>query len=221
MRSLRAKGSDVNLLALSPEHSTLPEVSMYYFLLIVLFLIFTAPVSQAQTSNSATSSETNGDEDSHISANRNRAIKGGRANFVLSRIDTRVIRELARAWDRSEHGIKSHEAIVLISRMTDDSLKAVAGRHTNEAYQLTFEWNQAIIAIVHTHPNKSDPKPQGPDRLIADRFGVPMFTITLSGMYLYDPATRKTTKVHEGLDWLSATSWERYSQRADIQLASR
>jgi hypothetical protein len=46
-----------------------------------------------------------------------------------------------------------------------------------------------IIAVVHTHPNMANPEPRGPDLLIADEFQVPMFTITLAGMYLYDPAT--------------------------------
>lgn len=194
---------------------------MYRFLFIASFLIFAAPVSRAQTPNSATDGDNNRDEASHIAANQNGATKKGRAGFVLSRIDERVVLEFARAWDKSKHGIISQEALVLISRMPDDSIRAVPGGHTNEVYRFTFEWNQAIIAIVHTHPNKSDPKPQAPDLLIADKFGVPIFTITLGGMYLYDPVTRKITKVQDGLDWLKPTSWARYSHLLNSQIASQ
>ena len=224
MQTLKTDGGDVNLLAFGLQLSQirpLPEVSMYCFFLIVSFLIFNGSVSQAQTSNSATDGENNSDETSHIATNLNGTIKENRASFVLCRIDERVVLEFARAWDKSKHGIILQEALVLIFRMPDDSIKAVPGGHTNEAYGFTFEWNQAIIAIVHTHPNKSNPEPQGRDLLIADRFGVPMFTITVSGMYLYDPATRKTIKVLDGLDWLRPTSWGRYSGLTNNHIASQ
>lgn len=194
---------------------------MYCFFMIVFFLIVTAPASNAQTSNSETGREDERDEASHVATNQSHAIKRSRASFVIGRIDEQVVREFERAWDKSEHGILLHEALVLIFRLPDDSIRAVPGGHTNEAYKFTFEWNQAIFAIVHTHPNKTDPKPQAPDLLIADRFGVPIFTITLDGMYLYDPVTRKITKVHDGLDWLKPTSWARYSHRLNNQIAGR
>ena len=194
---------------------------MYCLFLIVFFLIITAPVSNAQTSDSAIGREKNTDEASHIATNQNHAIKKSRGSYVVCRIDERVVREFERAWDKSEHGILLHEALVLIFRMPDDSIRAVPGGHTNEVYRFTFEWNQAIIAIVHTHPNKSDPKPQAADLLIADRFGVPIFTITLGGMYLYDPVTREITKVQDGLDWLKPTSWVRYSHLLNNQIASQ
>ena len=184
---------------------------MYCFFLIVSFLIVTAPVSNAQTLNSDTGNEDNREEGSHIATNQAQAIKRSRASFVVSRIDEQVVREFERAWDKSDHGILLHEALVLIFRMPDDSIRAVPAGHTNEANRFTFQWSQAIIAIVHTHPNKSNPEPQGPDLLIADKFGVPMFTIARSGMYLYDPLTRKITKVQDGLDWLKLTSWAKYS----------
>ena len=192
---------------------------MYRFFLIGVFLIVTAPVSSAQTSNSDTGREKNRDQASHIATNQNDAITKSRASFVVSRIDEQVVREFERAWDKSKHGILLHEALVLIFRMPDDSIRAVPGGHTNEAYRFTFEWNQAIIAIVHTHPNKSNPEPQGPDLLIADKFGVPMFTITRGGMYLYDAVTKNITKVQDGLDWLKPTSWARYSHPFNNQIA--
>lgn len=194
---------------------------MYRSFLIVLFLIAASPLANAQTSNSGAGRENNRDDAPQIATDQNHAMRRSRASFVISRIDEQVVREFERAWDKSAHGIRLIEALVLIFRMPDGSIKAVPGGHTNEAYRFTFEWNQAIIAIVHTHPNKSHPEPQGPDLLIADKFGVPMFTITRDGMYLYDPATKNIAKVQDGLDWLKPTSWARYSHPLSSELASK
>lgn len=147
--------------------------------------------------------------------------KQSRADIVLSRIDERNVREFLRAWDRAKHGIVFEEAIVLIFLMRDGSIRAVQGRHTNESKHFSLKWNQAIYAIVHTHPNESDPKPSSPDILIADRFHVPIFTITSCGMYVYDPETQKITTVHEGLVWLEPNAWVRYSQAISNRITSR
>jgi hypothetical protein len=191
---------------------------VYRFCLIASFLIATAPISNSQTSNASGRQNDDG-KAPQSTKNQNHAMRRSQARLVISRVDEQVIREFERAWNKAGHGVLLQEALVLIYRMPDDSIRAVAGGHTNEGDQLTFEWNQAIIAVVHTHPNKAAPEPQGPDLLIADKFGVPMFTLTRGGMYLYDPATRKTTKVHDGLDWLKPTTWARNSALNNNQIA--
>jgi hypothetical protein len=50
---------------------------------------------------------------------------------------------------------------------------------------------------------------------VADRYGVPIFTITISGMYMYNPATKQTSKVLEGLDWLDPINLSRWAQEID------
>jgi hypothetical protein len=77
-----------------------------------------------------------------------------------------------------------------------------------------FGWTSNIIAVVHTHPNGVDPKPAGHDLQLADRFGVPVFTITQRGMYVYDPVTRRTSMVQDGLTWLDSSRWNQYQKVA-------
>jgi hypothetical protein len=44
-----------------------------------------------------------------------------------------------------------------------------------------------------------------------------MFTITIHGMYVYDPLTQKTSMIHYGLDWLDFGKWDRRRPVLDPQ----
>lgn len=129
------------------------------------------------------------------------------AEFVISKFDRNVIKEFSKAWQNSGNGTTEVESVILILRMVDGSYQARSQGTTNEHRSFTFRWHPGAVAIVHTHPNNASPKPQEADCQIADKYGVPIFTLTLKGMYVYDPLTKKTTRVREGLDWLEASSW--------------
>ena len=131
------------------------------------------------------------------------------AEFVISKFDRSMIEEFSNAWRSSGNGMTDVESVVLILRMVNGGYKAFKQAATNEHRQSTFRWHPGAIAIVHTHPNNSDPKPQEADCQIADKYGVPIFTITAKGMYVYDPYTRKITRVQDGLDWLDLSNWSR------------
>jgi RHS repeat-associated protein len=60
---------------------------------------------------------------------------------------------------------------------------------------------RGVIAVVHTHPNKADPKPSTGDRASAAKVGLPFYTVTRSGIYKYDPTTRATTR-EEDSSWV-------------------
>ncbi|HEY3135523.1 MAG TPA: hypothetical protein VGL29_05675 [Blastocatellia bacterium] len=64
-----------------------------------------------------------------------------------------------------------------------------------------------LIAVVHTHRNVDDSRPNSQDQSVADRFGVPIVTITRRGMFVYDPSIKKTDKVMSGLDWLQLSKF--------------
>jgi hypothetical protein len=128
------------------------------------------------------------------------------ANSTCNNIDN-VIKELDTAWRMSGDGANDREAVVLIFRMPDGSYTGRLQRFTNEFNELTFRWDPAAVAIVHTHPNSCSPRPSEQDRRVADKWGVPNYTITIKGMYVYDPATKKTSKVLNRLDWLNLSKW--------------
>ena len=122
-------------------------------------------------------------------------------------IDKAVSKELDKAWRISGDGTSGRVAVVLIFRMEDGSYTGKLQVYTNEYRKSTFKWNPAAIAIIHTHPNSADPKPAEQDKRVADKYGVPNFTITNSGMYVYDPVTKKTSKVLNSLDWLNLSAY--------------
>ncbi|HEY7547687.1 MAG TPA: hypothetical protein VID27_22510 [Blastocatellia bacterium] len=136
-----------------------------------------------------------------------------RLPFDLSRIDSGVIKEFERAWRYSKSGRSDAEGLVLIFRKLDGSYFGVQGAFTNEYKKVSFKWVPNAIAIVHTHPNDVNPEPNANDCQVADHLGVPMFTLTARGMFMYDPRTKLITRVMECVDWLDPAKWETRGQK--------
>jgi len=187
--------------------------------LAILALVFAASVSQAQTSISA-GPDCKRTGDSNAERNSGKAATDHDLSCTndlpdttmpglefLRKIDKGIIKEFDRAWHDSGNGTTGREGVVLIFRMYDGSYIGRLQGFTNEYKRFTFKWNPATLAIIHTHPNKCDPRPGEQDKLVADKYGVPNVTLTNNGMYVYDPATKKTTKVLNGLDWLNPSIW--------------
>lgn len=79
------------------------------------------------------------------------------AEYAVSKFDNRIVKAFEKAWQRSSNGTSSFEGVVLILRMADGSFTGKDMGATNEYKRFTFPWHPAAIAIVHTHPNTSDP----------------------------------------------------------------
>jgi len=135
-----------------------------------------------------------------------------KGTFDLSKIDESITKEFMNAWNRSHNGIDCIEAGTFIYRKVDGSYRAIAMRFTNQCNEINTIMDPAAIALVHTHPNGLDPKPSVADIRAADKYCVPILTITSSGMYMYDPATRKISQIQNSLDWLSASKWKSNAQ---------
>ena len=131
-----------------------------------------------------------------------------KTSFIVSKIDAAAAKAFQEAWHVSRNGSDGFEGLVLVYPTTDGTIVARSQGKSAEQKHFTFGWTSNIIAVVHTHPNGVDPKPAGDDLRLADRFGVPVFTITQRGMYVYDPDTKKVSLVKAGLDWLESAKWD-------------
>jgi hypothetical protein len=127
--------------------------------------------------------------------------------FDLSRINKEMTKEFQKAWRVSKGGTSEYEGVVLFYLLPDGSYQVEALGSTNEYKRFSFKWDDRIIAIFHTHPNVVDPKPSWDDIKLADKYKVLMFTLSIRGMYVYDPGAKKTSSVMYGLDWLDESKW--------------
>ena len=141
----------------------------------------------------------------------NRAARLSPLDFVLSTFDKQTVEAFGKAWRRSGNGSQPREGVVLILKMAGGGYSGREMGSTNEHKRFTFNWHPATIAIVHTHPNSSDPKPQWDDIMVADKYQVPVFTITSRGMIAYDPLTKKITEVMSNLAWIDIANWRKAS----------
>jgi hypothetical protein len=126
---------------------------------------------------------------------------------LLSRVDEDLINHFKKAWAISKAGFDTCEGVVIIFLTKDGRYVGRSPGVTNEFEQASFKWDPATIAIVHTHPNLISARPSGIDEAAAERLGIPIFTITNRGMYVYNPTTRKTTRVMDDMDWLEPSKW--------------
>jgi hypothetical protein len=175
-------------------------------LVVSAAVITAAAMAQSLNPNAnqfGASSETGEPSGLHLDAER----VSRTADFAISKFDKAIVNEFSKAWQRSLNGTSAVEGVVVILRMGDGTYKGKELGSTNEIRRFTFRWHPATVAVVHTHPNASDPKPRDEDLFLADHHDVPVFTITSRGMYVYEPGTKKVRRVLEGLDWLDASKF--------------
>lgn len=184
----------------------------------MLIIIFAASVSHGQTARSTGVCHSRTDyRDAEANTDRNGtdydlASMNSRARIstdfeFLTNVDEGLLKEFEKAWRASGAGVNPYESVVLIFRQADGSFSGRSQGFSNEYHKFSFKWIFNALAIVHTHPDASDPKPGEQDKRVADKYCVPNFTITRRGMYVYDPATKKTSKVFNGLDWLKISTY--------------
>ena len=132
---------------------------------------------------------------------------GAKTAFILSSIDAAAAEEFKKAWHATRNGSDGFEGLVLVYKGKRGSISARSQGKSEEQHRFTFGWTADIIAVVHTHANAVNPTPAEADLKVADRFLVPVFTLTRRGMYVYEPETRKISIVQNGLDWLRSSKW--------------
>ena len=129
------------------------------------------------------------------------------AGFDLARVNDALCTDFAKAWQVSRNGTTGEEGVVLVFRKIGGGYFGKSLGSTSERRKFTFKWAPNAIAIVHTHPNNAPAEPSEEDEQVAIKYGVPIFTITKTGMYVFDPFNKQTRKVMDGLDWLDPSKF--------------
>jgi hypothetical protein len=139
----------------------------------------------------------------------------------LQRVDRGMVKEFEKAWQLAGNGTWGREAVVLVFRLEGGHYLGRSQGVTNEFKQFTFTWDPAAVAIVHTHPINCDPRPSHQDERVAEKFAVPIFTLSYGGMYVYNPTTRMTSKVVNGLNWLKLSTWQEIEAKVKRAIGER
>lgn len=169
-------------------------------LLTIGLLLLSSGFARSQTTKAAAEAQV-------LTASDVRARTESIATVFGQWINDQVLHEMQNAWLVAGGGTAPNEVVILLFKDTDGSLRAETQDYTNHPRRATFVWNQSAVAIIHTHPNFCDPRPSEVDKKAADRLHVPIFTLTIRGMYVYDPASRKTLELRKSLRWLDAKKW--------------
>ena len=150
-------------------------------LLVACQMWTTYAFAQEQTLRSSTHS--NSEFVGKAYGGKDYARKESAAKRILSQVNEQVVNEMRQAWYTSGGGTYDKEVVILLFRK-DGALLARTLAPTNEDQKFTLNWSPAARAILHTHPNSDDPKPSPKDKQVADKLGVPIFTMTKLGMFV-------------------------------------
>ena len=114
-----------------------------------------------------------------------------------------IVAAMKTAWAQSLAGMTGFEATFRLDGNPSD-YEVVVLPYTNEYMKQKIEIIPGrTFAVFHVHPCKAEPAPSGQDKKLAHKYGLKIVTIHLRGLYEYDPVTRKTTKLRNGIDWIN------------------
>ena len=132
---------------------------------------------------------------------------------VIQEVDEQALGELERAWLLARAGTGAVEEAVLLVRLPDGGWEARLEPHSNVHAGARFSLPPGAAAIFHTHPNAVLAEPSRQDRRLADRLGLPVFTLASEGLFVYDPRAGRVLKLMDRLQWLDAERWRRLAGR--------
>jgi len=113
-----------------------------------------------------------------------------------------VLRAAHAAWKESACGVLDFEAAFRLDG-NPVAFRVVAAATTNASRQQTLSIVAGgTFAVFHVHPNRTQAEPSQHDRIVADRYQFKIYTIHVRGLYEYDPATRRVTKLRNGVEWM-------------------
>jgi hypothetical protein len=117
-----------------------------------------------------------------------------------------VIAAMNSAWMGAGDGLSNTErAFVLTSGNGSGCSTIVPIGNTNEQSSINFKLPANTCAIYHTHPNSKSPVPSAGDQAVANKYNIPVYTITSSGLYEYQPNSDTITQYGTNQNgWLQA-----------------
>jgi RHS repeat-associated protein len=115
--------------------------------------------------------------------------------------DPAVIATMAKAWAATGNGTSGTEAGFSLQGSSSNFTITYAPSN-NTTMSNTIPTPAGTFDIFHVHPTRGDPTPSSGDINVANQNGFDMFTFSQSGLYEYDPSSKTTIKLRNGLDWL-------------------
>ena len=116
--------------------------------------------------------------------------------------NVKVIAAMKAAWQRSRDGSLGLEAAFRLDG-TQSEYNIVAEPSTNQYHRHGVSFIPGVtFALFHVHPITTDPAPSRGDRRFADKYKIRIYTMHAYGLYQYDPVTKRTIKLRNGLEWL-------------------
>lgn len=126
-----------------------------------------------------------------------------------------VIKAMKKAWQGAALGTASTERAFVVIKGEEGEISVDIAPFTNQNKQVTWKpkvpKGGRIIAIFHTHPNSGGENPSTPENSVlgkeasdtktADALGIPIYVISSRGLTMYDPATKKNTKLRNNKEW--------------------
>lgn len=105
--------------------------------------------------------------------------------LVLTLLEGTLRAPAYRLWAAADFGSTPRECAAWIVRDDSEGLRWVSW--PNGRQFLSAKWKGAFppgaVAIVHTHPATVDPRPSGQDVETARQVGVPIYTVSRSGIW--------------------------------------
>ena len=114
----------------------------------------------------------------------------------------KVITALKSIWTQSAFGVLNVEATFRLDGSASDYRIVVVPSTNQFMRQVVPVVSGITFAVFHVHPMRGQPDPSQTDKNVADTYQLKIYTIHVRGLYEYDPVTKQTTKLRDGVDWM-------------------
>jgi JAB domain-containing protein similar to deubiquitination enzymes len=96
---------------------------------------------------------------------------------------------LDRLFARAQYGLAPYESAAWIVRERGGDVALRDWDFTGRAERAAWRGPApgGALAIVHTHPDRADPRPSSVDAALARRLGLPVYTLTRHGLWVARP----------------------------------